>query len=71
MRSKKNQKKVASFKRNSINSQQILILDEGGNREFFKFVNGSLQEYDRTRANGMAVKLSKEEVSAACEFSHS
>ena len=54
--------KVEQKRRNSLRGgPQKLVLEDEGQREFFRFQNGKIIEYDLTKINGKQVVLTEEE----------
>lgn len=61
VRSHRDKKKIQVAKENAVKEQQKLILESRRKREFFRFENQDLIEYDCTRYRGREVRLTAEE----------
>lgn len=48
--------------------QQFVLANEDLSREFFRYENGRLIEYDLTRCNGVSIFLTEEEKLGFSEF---
>jgi phage baseplate assembly protein gpV len=68
MRTTRDKKKMEMAKIRSLNTQQTLVIEDNQNREFFRFEDGVLLEYDRTRANTHGIRLTEEELESINEM---
>lgn len=69
MRNQAIQRKITAVKNRSRNrTEEQLTLEDDSNREYFRFQNGRVVEYDCTKANGHQIKLKPEEKEGFDEF---
>lgn len=52
----------------SVPFNRCVIYEENNRREFFRFIHGELVEYDLTKFDGRAVRLTKQEKQLAEAF---
>ena len=64
------QKKIEVAKKNSNNQPAKLVYEDSKTREFMKFENGKVVEYDLTKAYGKSVRLTEEENNTFKFFNH-
>jgi hypothetical protein len=68
MRSLEEKKQIKVVKTRSSGCEQQLILETPSKREYFRFQDKRVVEYDLTKMNGNQVRLTNEEKSAGEEF---
>jgi hypothetical protein len=69
MRKQAQQRKVTAVKNRSRGgTEEQFVLEDDDNREYFRFEDGRVTEYDRTKANGHQLKLKPEEKEGFDEF---
>ena len=60
--------RINRAKRQSYIDEVQLVVEDEKSREFFRFQEGRVIEYDRTKSNGVPLRLREEEVSGDEEF---
>ena len=62
MRTPDKQLLINEVKRKSYIQETSTILEDINNREFIRYDNGRVTEYDRTRCSGQPIRLTREEL---------
>lgn len=62
---------IREIKKCSTVDEKHFILESGDKREFFRFDNGRLVEYEMTKSGGRPIKYKPEEVEGESEFKFS
>lgn len=68
MRNKQDQQQIKLHKKLSLKQPVQFVLENKKQREFFRFIDGSIAEYDLTRYKGNEIRLTREEKDALCNF---
>ena len=62
--------KIKQAKQRSHIDEQQLIVEDTDTREYFRFLEGKLTEYQLTKDNGRIIKLQREEVEGDEDFDY-
>lgn len=68
MRTERELEIIGNCRRESSNSHSKVIMESRERREFLRFADGELVEYDLRRFNGKDVLLSREEIAEIDKF---